>query len=323
MNSTTASESPLSDDTPPSKMLPDTLIGYIDVATLQDIHLYLNQSALDDDLALATWIKEHFLYEPITSPGREIRTTLGFFQLNRAYRRVRSLTNKAQDKWPFFSRAWKELSIAQVRNNARGEAAPGVPLTGMSNAMHGSPMSNEQHGQTSECPSDTVTAEALSQPGSLQDAVQKSIEDDLEAGKVRGRNGRFMPKEDPVRSTRGSKAKPARKLQVTKMETPDGESVKATSPAPLTIEGETMVAAPLTPASMTPPSPTFKLAAESEAVWTTLDRLPPGSWLAKKRKREAQAEEGSARKRARPSLSRTGKAEGQEGEVTLTLPERT
>lgn len=95
------------------------------------------------------------------------------------------------------------------------------------------------------------------------------------------------------------------------------------SPAPLTIEGETVVAAPLTPASMTPPVPTYKLAAESEAVWTTLDRLPPGSWLAKKRKREARAEEGSAPKRSRPSPSRKDKAKGKEGELALTSPERT
>lgn len=190
-------------------MLPDTLIGYIDVATLQDIHLYLNQSALENDIALDAWLKEQFLYEPVTSPGREIRTTLGFFQLDRAYRRVRSLTNKAQDKWPFFSRAWKELSVRQVRNNARGESAPGVPLTGT-----GSPTGNEQCGQTSACLSDTIAAEVLSQPGGLQAAVQKSIEDDQEGGKVRGRNGRFTPKEDSVRSTRGSKAKPTRKRKL-------------------------------------------------------------------------------------------------------------
>jgi len=190
-------------------MLPDTLIGYIDVATLQDIHLYLDQSALQDDLTLAAWVKEHFLYEPVTSPGREIRTTLGFFQLDRAYRRVRSLTNKAQDKWPFFSRTWKEMSTRQVRNNARGESAPGVPLTGM-----GSRAGNEQCGQTSARPSNTITAEALRQPGGLQAAVQNSIEEDQEGGKVRGRNGRFMPKEDSVRSTRGSKAKPTLKCKL-------------------------------------------------------------------------------------------------------------
>jgi hypothetical protein len=131
-------------------MLPETVVGMIDLATLGDIHHCLNESALEDDLALAAWVKQYFLYEPTTSPGREIRTTEGFAQLDRAYRRVRSLTNKAQDKWPFFNKAWKEMSATDVRNNARGEAAPGVILPGMINAVHESSMSNGQHAHTGE-----------------------------------------------------------------------------------------------------------------------------------------------------------------------------
>jgi hypothetical protein len=142
-------------------MLPETVVGIIDLATLENIHQYLNQSTLEDDLALAAWVKEHFLYEPTNSPGRQIRTTQGFAQLDRAYRRVRSLTNKAQDKWPFFNRAWKEMSATDVRKNARGEAAPGVTLPGMSNVMHDSPMSNGQSGRTGESLCENITVELL------------------------------------------------------------------------------------------------------------------------------------------------------------------
>ncbi|KAJ5035264.1 hypothetical protein J3E74DRAFT_455841 [Bipolaris maydis] len=86
----------------PTTLLPEEVFGYIDVVTLADIHRYL-------------------------------RETQGFAQLDRAYRRVRSLTNKAQDKWPFFDRNFKEMSSATVRNNARGEAAPGLGASTVSN----------------------------------------------------------------------------------------------------------------------------------------------------------------------------------------------
>ncbi|KAL6705217.1 hypothetical protein ACN47E_007177 [Coniothyrium glycines] len=114
------------DHSAPFRVLPEEVFGHIDLQTLIDIHRYLRESENQDDQDLATWIKDNYLYEPINESGRMIRTTEGFSQLDRAYRRVRSLTNKAQDKWPFFDRNWKTMSSATVRNNARGEAAPGV-----------------------------------------------------------------------------------------------------------------------------------------------------------------------------------------------------
>jgi hypothetical protein len=129
-------------DSAPSMTLPGHVDGFIDLTTLADINHFLNQSALEEDQALATWVKQNYLYEPIDSAGREIRTTEGFSKLDRAYRRVRSLTNKAQDKWPFFDRNWKSMSSTTVRNNARGEAAPGVSLPGMSGVARDSPMTN-------------------------------------------------------------------------------------------------------------------------------------------------------------------------------------
>lgn len=107
-------------------MLPEEVYGFVDLRTLSDIYRCLCESAAEDDIDLAAWVKEHYLYEPIDHDGRSIRTSEAFSQLDRAYRRVRSLTNKAQDKWPFFDRYWKTMPTAIVRNNSRGEAAPGI-----------------------------------------------------------------------------------------------------------------------------------------------------------------------------------------------------
>lgn len=111
----------------PTTLLPEEVFGHVDVATLTDIHGYLRESEAQDDIELATWIQENYLYDVKKDQSTAtIRTSQGFAQLDRAYRRVRSLTNKAQDKWPFFDRNFKQMSTATVRNNARGEAAPGV-----------------------------------------------------------------------------------------------------------------------------------------------------------------------------------------------------
>ncbi|KAF1943318.1 hypothetical protein EJ02DRAFT_511021 [Clathrospora elynae] len=108
-------------------VLPEEVFGYVDLETLADIHRYLRESELSEDTDLARWIRENYLYMNLNYQGSgSIRTTEGFAQLDRAYRRVRSLTNKAQDKWPFFDRNFKQMSSTTVRNNARGEAAPGV-----------------------------------------------------------------------------------------------------------------------------------------------------------------------------------------------------
>lgn len=123
-------------------VLPDHVVGFIDLNTLADIHRYLSESEVEEDVALADWVKEKYLYEPINESGRTIRTTEGFQKLDTAYRRVRSLTNKAQDKWPFFDRNWKQMSSATVRNNARGEAAPGVSLPSMYGDQRASPATN-------------------------------------------------------------------------------------------------------------------------------------------------------------------------------------
>jgi hypothetical protein len=109
------------------QLLPEEVFGHVDVATLGDITRYLHESESQDDTELATWIQRNYLDGLKKDQSTAtIRTSEGFAQLDRAYRRVRSLTNKAQDKWPFFDKNFKQMSTATVRNNARGEAAPGV-----------------------------------------------------------------------------------------------------------------------------------------------------------------------------------------------------
>lgn len=117
--------------TAPAMLLPQELHGFIDLQTLEDIHRFLGDSELEDDLTLAAWIKQQYLYEPIQEDGRPVKTTESFAKLDHAYRRVRSLTNKAQDKWPFFDRKWKPMRSVLVKNNARGESAPGISLPGL------------------------------------------------------------------------------------------------------------------------------------------------------------------------------------------------
>jgi len=111
----------------PNTLLPEEVFGHVDLATLSDIHRFLRESELQDDIELATWVQENYLHGHSEDQSTAIiRTAQGFGQLDRAFRRVRSLTNKAQDKWPFFDRNFKQMSSTTVRNNARGEAAPGV-----------------------------------------------------------------------------------------------------------------------------------------------------------------------------------------------------
>jgi hypothetical protein len=112
----------------PFMALPEHVDGFIDLRTLADIHKFLSQSEIDDDQQLAKWVKEEYLFEPLADEGRQIRTTEGFARLDKAYRRVRQLTGKAQDKWPFFDRNWKTMPSAVVRNLSLGESSPGANL---------------------------------------------------------------------------------------------------------------------------------------------------------------------------------------------------
>jgi hypothetical protein len=120
----------------PFMALPEHVEGIIDVRTLADIHNFLSQSENDDDQHLAKWVGKEYLYEPLIDEGRQIRTTEGFAKLDKAYRRVRQLTGKAQDKWPFFDRNWKTMPSAVVKNLSIDESSPGVSNSDL-NALDG------------------------------------------------------------------------------------------------------------------------------------------------------------------------------------------
>lgn len=83
----------------------------------------LTKSQHPDDALLASWVKEHYLHNmnDQIKGGCQIRTQECFAQLLNAYKRVRTLTNSAQDKWPFFDRRWKSMNQATVRSIAEGE----------------------------------------------------------------------------------------------------------------------------------------------------------------------------------------------------------
>jgi hypothetical protein len=101
--------------------IPDEVTGRIDLDTLDKIMHTLSESTDQEDIDLAAWIEENYLYEPITGDNRPISDRESFDKLSRAYKRVRQLTNRAQDKWPFFDRHWKkEMSASTVRQLAQG-----------------------------------------------------------------------------------------------------------------------------------------------------------------------------------------------------------
>ena len=128
--------------------LPEDIDGFIDVETLVDIHKYLSASEKSDDVALAAWVKKHYLHEPLNEIGRPIRDAEGFRNLDRAYRRTRQLTGKAQDKWPFFDKNWKKMSSTVVKNAVH--AANGTNLPTVDSEVRDSPMSiafDGQHGR--------------------------------------------------------------------------------------------------------------------------------------------------------------------------------
>lgn len=131
----------------PFMKLPEHIDGFVDLGTLVDIHKYLSESERSDDVVLAAWVKAHYLREPLIEEGRQIRDTEGFVKLDTAYRRVRQLTGKAQDKWPFFDRKWKKMSSAVVKNLVLGDAATGLNRPVTDGEARDSPMSNGFHGQ--------------------------------------------------------------------------------------------------------------------------------------------------------------------------------
>lgn len=126
----------------PSINHPEHVNGFVDMNTLVDIQRYLGQSEKSDDSDLATWIKDQYLQEPLLEIGRPIRDTEGFVKLDAAYRRVRQLTGKAQDEWPFFDKNWKKMTSTAVKSIVLGDAAMGTNCSVTTSGFRDSPMSN-------------------------------------------------------------------------------------------------------------------------------------------------------------------------------------
>jgi hypothetical protein len=129
----------------PFTKLPEDVDGFIEVETLVDIHKYLSTSEKSDDIDLAAWVKEHYLQGPLVEIGRPIRDTEGFQKLDRAYRRTRQLTGKAQDKWPFFNKNWKKMPSNVVKSAVH--AANGTNLPVVRGEVRDTPKSNGFDGQ--------------------------------------------------------------------------------------------------------------------------------------------------------------------------------
>ncbi|KAF2443718.1 hypothetical protein P171DRAFT_432904 [Karstenula rhodostoma CBS 690.94] len=106
-----------------------SVAGMVDLPTLAKMFEVLSTSQDDDDRNLAAWINANYLPRDfdgvIEQGGAAIKGTEGFAKLYNAYKRVRTLTNRAQDKWPFFDRRWKSMTSAQVTKMAtRNDNAP-------------------------------------------------------------------------------------------------------------------------------------------------------------------------------------------------------
>ncbi|KAL1601493.1 hypothetical protein SLS60_006408 [Paraconiothyrium brasiliense] len=131
----------------------------------------------DDDKNLAIWIKANYLPRDfngvIDQGGVTINGTEGFAKLYNAYKRVRTLTNRAQDKWPFFDRRWKSMTSAQVTKMATSEDATSSSDASNKPSLKGSSV-QEWIGNGSEATADQSQPEVPS-PALDQIAVDQPL----------------------------------------------------------------------------------------------------------------------------------------------------
>ena len=135
----------------------------------------------------------------------------------------------------------------------------------------------------------TSAAATLATPPSdesPQSAMDETAQD-AGGGKIRGGNGRFMPK----KASRKTKANP--KAKAAKKGMPEPISPKSAEPLP-------PLAQPSSPKIVEQAyfGPPFLLAAHAPSVITNLDKFPPGYHARNKRKRASSGDEGP-RKRVR------------------------
>ncbi|KAF1979269.1 hypothetical protein BU23DRAFT_151423 [Bimuria novae-zelandiae CBS 107.79] len=103
------------------EMLP--VEGMADLQTLCKMHASLTQSHQDYDKNLAAFIAEKYLPKDFgdhTEGGIPLQGAESFTKLYNAYKRVRNLTGRVQDKWPFFDRKWKSMPKNDVMHLMEG-----------------------------------------------------------------------------------------------------------------------------------------------------------------------------------------------------------
>ncbi|KAJ4347975.1 uncharacterized protein N0V89_009347 [Didymosphaeria variabile] len=212
----------------------------------------------DDDKDLATWIKTNYLPRDfngvIDQGGVTINGTEAFAKLYNAYKRVRTLTNRAQDKWPFFDRRWKSMTSAQVTKMATSEHA-----TSSSDAMNGLPRKGssvpEWIGNRPEA-TGGQSQPKLPSPALNQTAVDQTLA-----------TGGIAPEvtQKPTKSVEG-------------LPTPTSPSMKSFATQPHHAEGNKAASN-----TSSRSSPTSVLAAEAAPEHSNLDDLPVSSGQKRKR----------------------------------------
>lgn len=128
---------------------PEHVDGFVELGTLVDIHKCLSESGNKNDIDLATWVKSQYLQEPLEDIGRFIRDSEGFTKLDAAYRRVRHLTGKAQDTWPFYDRNWKKMSSIVIKKIIHNKVTTGTSGLVTNGEVRESAKSNGFDGQHS------------------------------------------------------------------------------------------------------------------------------------------------------------------------------
>ncbi|KAJ4378915.1 hypothetical protein N0V86_005791 [Didymella sp. IMI 355093] len=358
--------------------LPEHVDGLIDLDILVKIHECLSESKFEDDRALGVWVKANYMQEPMDlseEKARLIRNSEGFANLDKAYRRARTLSGKAQDRWPFLNKDGKKLSSTLIKNAILGDAAMGVVRKESSGGVRDNPMSNILDGHRdnnlrpsrpraslsannlsrhqaqelkSPQPADQLHQQGTGQKAHRQDhsPVSKSnsmtdtpsldgiangtplpVEDlrDAGSGKVRGPNGRYVNKDNPSPPAkkksnikRVKKSRTRADLEGDSEETAESSDKEVEEPkelsrsVPVSSENGREASQDNSEPSVNVHSATAAtydfpvsaiLAAEAEAVPSSLDRLPTGYYAHKKRKSESNISRGGSK---RPRGSRGG-----------------
>ncbi|KAF2121290.1 hypothetical protein BDV96DRAFT_209037 [Lophiotrema nucula] len=89
----------------------------VDVPTLRSILGVLQDSSFPPDQGMAGWITESYFDPPLADDDLTltVKTKQDFTKLYEAYKRVRDLTNKTQEKWPFFRENGKAIGRGEAK----------------------------------------------------------------------------------------------------------------------------------------------------------------------------------------------------------------